>query len=86
MGVGWGGVISATWRVTPKPTPVSNRRGAKPLCGAVHSSNSVYCVCVRALGGLLFEARPHGGMREPCLVCESCVARDTQLRFIYPDH
>ena len=28
------------------PTPVSNRRGAKPLCGAVHSSNSVYlCVC-----------------------------------------
>ena len=45
-GGGVRGVISATRRrVTPKPTPVSNRRGAKPLCGAVHSSNSVYCVC-----------------------------------------
>ena len=49
-------------------------------------------VCVRALGGFLFEARPHGGVEGTVLrnrvrvVCESCVARDTQLRFIYPDH
>ena len=65
-GYGWGGGlggmggggISVTRRVTPKPTGEQPPRGAKPLCRAVHSSNSVYCVCVRALGGLLFEARP----------------------------
>ena len=48
-GAGGGGSV-LTRRVTPKPTGERPARGAKPLGvgpGAIHSSNSVYCVYVR---------------------------------------
>ena len=49
VGWGWEAGSVLTRRVTPKPTPVRDRRGGRSHWvgpGAIHSSNSLYCVCV----------------------------------------
>ena len=49
VGWGWEAGSVLTRRVTPKPTPVRDRRGGRSHWvgpGAIHSSNSLYIVCV----------------------------------------